>query len=389
MNPRKRTILRTILFCLCLAASPAKSQWIGDPEIEAKLQKGIDYIYNISFDSARAQFKQVVKLKPDHPAGYFFLATVEWWSILIDINNTSRDDRFYSMLDRVVDICDRRLDKDEHDVSALFFKGGALGFQGRLHGNREDWVKAANAGRQALPIVREAYKLAPENNDILLGIGIYNYYADIVPDKYPFVKPFMVFFPKGDKKKGIEQLRKASEKATYANVEATYFLLQLLQNYEGRYEEALALALKLHNRYPRNPVFDKYVGRCYIAMNQTANAEQTFNDILQKVKNHQAGYADLIEREAHYYLGFNDFNNAKYDEALRHLYRCDELSRTLEKDEQTGFMVLANLRIGMVYDMQMKRQLAIDQYNKVLKMDDFQNAHEQAQRYLKIPFGKS
>ena len=374
---------------LFVIAPLCRAQWIGDAEIEEHIHKGIDDIYNISFDSARAEFRQVIKLKPEHPAGHFFLATVEWWNILIDINNTSRDDKFFSMLDKVIDLCDKRLDEDDHDVAALFFKGGALGFQGRLHGNREDWVKAANAGRQALPIVQDAHKLAPDNFDILLGIGIYNYYADIVPEKYPFVKPFMIFFPKGDKKKGIEQLRKASERATYANVEATYFLLQLFQNYEGRSPEALALALNLHNRYPRNPVFHKYVGRCYTATGQWSDAESTFLEILQRVKEHRTGYGDLMEREAQYYLGIAAFNDRRYDDALKYLYRCDELSRVLERDEQTGFMVLTNLRIGMIYDLQSKRQLAIEQYNKVLKLDDFQDSHDQAKRYLKTPFGKS
>lgn len=384
-----KRVQRSVITLVLTASAMCEAQWIGEPEIESHLRKGIEYIYNLSFDSARAEFRDVIKVKPDHPAGYFFLATVEWWNILIDLNNTSRDEHFYSMLDNVVDVCDKRLDKDEDDIAALFFKGGALGFQGRLHGNREDWVKAANAGRQALPIVQDAYKLAPENYDILLGIGIYNYYADVVPEKYPFVKPLMIFFPKGDKKKGIEQVRKASERATYANVEATYFLLQLLQNYEGRYAEALALALRLHERFPRNPVFHKYVGRCYTATNQWPDAEKTFTEILGLVRERRLGYADLLEREAHYYLGLNDFNQGRYDAALQHLYRCDDLSRILEKDEQTGFMVLTNLRMGMIYDIQSRRQLAVEQYHKVLKMDDFQNAHAQAAKYLKNPFVKS
>jgi hypothetical protein len=49
-------------------------------------------------------------------------------------------------------------------------------------------------------------------------------------------------------------------------------------------------------------------------------------------------------------------------------------------------MVLANLKIGMLYDLQAKRALAVEQYNKVLKMNDFQKAHDQARMYLKSPF---
>ena len=79
-------------------------------------------------------------------------------------------------------------------------------------------------------------------------------------------------------------------------------------------------------------------------------------------------------------------NNGKTDEALSSFYRVDELSRSIDHGEQSGFMSMANLRIGMIYDVQKKRDLAILQYKKVLDMKDFQDAHDQAERYLKIPY---
>ncbi|MBI1802894.1 MAG: tetratricopeptide repeat protein [Ignavibacteriae bacterium] len=365
------------------------SQWVGDPESEAHTRKGIDDVYDLKFDGARAEFKQIVNKQPDHPAGYFFLAMVDWWRIITDFDNTSYDERFLSELDHVIDLCDQRLDKNENDVAALFFKGGALGFRGRLHGNREDWVKAANDGRSAMPIVQKAYKLAPENKDILLGIGIYNYYAEIIPDKYSWVKPFMIFFPKGDKAKGIKQLHEASEHAAYANVEATYFLLQLLQNYEERYSEALPIAQKLYARYPNNVIFHKYVGRCLSAVGRWNDMHDTYGDIQHMVEQKKTGYDAYTEREAHYYLGLYEMNGTHYDAALSHFYRADELSRTLDHKEQSGFMVMTNLKIGMIYDMQQRRDLASMQYNKVLKMNDYQGAHNEAERYLKTPFAKN
>ena len=313
---------------------------------------------------------------------------VEWWKIIADIDNTSNDERFLSLLEKVIDICDKRLEENEDDLTALFFKGGAVGFRGRLHGNRQDWLNAANDGRIALPIVQQASKLDAKNYDILLGTGIYNYYAEAVPEKYPLVKPLMVFFPKGDRQKGIAQLRLASEKASYANIEATYFLIQLLYNFEKKYAEALPLALKLHQKYPNNFIFHKYVGRCHVALGNWNEMKPIFQNILQRVQEKQFGYGDLIERETQYYLGLYDMNFKNYDSALQHLYRCDELSRTLDKDDPTGFMTMANMKIGMIYDLQIKRDLAILQYKKVMKMDDYQDTHAQAEQYLKTPYSK-
>ena len=49
-------------------------------------------------------------------------------------------------------------------------------------------------------------------------------------------------------------------------------------------------------------------------------------------------------------------------------------------------MVMANLRIGFIYDIQMKRDLAVQQYNKVLAMKKFENSYEQAEQYLKVRY---
>jgi hypothetical protein len=386
---------RAAALAFILALSPLAgggtllAQWIGDPASEALTRAGIDHIYNLEFDSARTEFGKVIAAHPDHPAGHFFLAAVEWWRIMADIENTAYDDNFIGMLDRVIEVCDRRLEKDEKDIAALFFKGGALGFQGRLYGNREDWIQAANKGRSALPIVQETYRLAPENEDVLFGIGIYNYYAASIPEMYPFVKPLMLFFPEGDKAKGLDQLRHASKKAKYADTEAAYFLLQILYNFEKQNAEAGLLAADLHAKYPNNPLFHRYAGRTAAALGQWEIAQATFGEILERSRSGKLGYGPVVEREARYYLGVAGMQRGALDSALAHFYRCDELSRTIDAEKWTGFMTLANLKIGMIFDLQGKRDLAIKQYEKVLDMKDYQSAHDQAKRFKNAPYGKS
>jgi len=52
-------------------------------------------------------------------------------------------------------------------------------------------------------------------------------------------------------------------------------------------------------------------------------------------------------------------------------------------------MVYTNLKIGMIYDLQGKRDLAIMQYKKVLKMKNYQDSRKQAERYIKTPYKNS
>jgi tetratricopeptide (TPR) repeat protein len=360
----------------------------GGEEVEAIAQRGIERVYNLEFESAEEEFQTLVRMNPRDPAGYFFLAMVDWWRILIDLENESRDERFHSELDRVIELCDSLLDADEKNVDAAFFKGGALGFQGRLQFHRNDYLGAANAGRRALPLVETAYALAPSNADILLGTGIYNYYAEVIPNEYPWVKPLLLFIPAGDKKKGMEQLAIAAQKGRYASVEATYFLLQIEYFYERRYDRVLEIATSLNRRFPRNMLFHSYLGRAYASLANWGETERVFTQIASRAASGMRGYTARVEREAEYYRGWAQMMSGRFDEALARLYRCDELSRTLDRQEPSGFMVVANLKVGNIYDLQGKRELAVAQYNKVLGMKEYKDSASQARRFIAVPYSR-
>ncbi len=383
-------MMRFLLVVLLTWMSVARSsgQTLPGPDFDAQVRKGIEYVYNLEFEQAENVFRELIRARPRHPAGHFFLAMVTWWRILIDIEDEQYDEQFYNALDGVVDLCDELLDENENDVTALFFKGGAIGFKGRLKAHRSSWFDAANAGRKALPIVREASALDPNNHDILLGTGIYNYYAEVIPKEYPFVKPLMLFVPPGDKLKGIQQITAAAEKGKYASIESTYFLMQIYYQYEKDYPKALALAEQLHKRFPNNMLFHKYLGRCYVVSGNWEKVKEVFGDIAARCKKRQRGYGPLVEREAEYYLGMYELSIGAHESALKHFFRCDELSRTLDKDGPSGFMVLANLKIGNIFDVLAKRELALAQYRKVLKMQEFKDSHTQAEQYIKNPYAR-
>lgn len=386
---RLRGVLVIIVPAIFLLASVASSQWLEDSLIDRRVQHGIDCLYNFDFENAGKEFDEVIRLRPDHPVGYFFKAMIQWERILCNFDDESQDDKLYDMLDGVVNMCEKRLDKDPNDVAALFFKGGAVGFRGRLRANRGKWLGAANDGLVALPLVRKAHELDPENYDVLLGIGIYNYYASVIPDRYPIVKPVMIFFPSGDRKLGLEQLRLASLHAKYARVEATYFLMQNYFLYEKNYAGALELARKLYEKYPDNSLFHRYYGRCLVSTGRLGEANEIFVEIQKRCAGHRLGYDSYDAREALYYRGRFEFTAKRYDAALENLYKCDEISRGLDKDGASGFMSMANLLIGMIYDVQGKRQYAVEQYKKVLDMKEFENSRVEAKKYLQKPYSRN
>lgn len=370
-------ILLTLIFTLSLSAQSAR--------FDSLVTSGIEQIYNLKFNQAEKTFLLVQKDFPKNPAGKFFFAMIDWWRIMMDFEVEKYDDQFYDKLDDVIDMCDDILDKNPKNIDAVFFKGGALGFRGRLKAVREDWLDAALDGKDALPLVYDAFKIDSTNIDIQFGLGIYNYYAEVIPNKYEFIKPFMYFFPKGNKAKGIKQLENTAQNGKYAKYEAQYFLMTLYFSFEENSTLALKYAQKLFNKFPDNPAFEKYIGRIYVKQNNYKKASEIFSKMVEKHKHNKFGYNERILREAYYYIGYYNYQNKNDKEAIKYFRECERLS--IEFDEgDTGFLVNSTLYLGMLYDRIGERSKALKKYDEVLDLDEFRNSHERAEKYIAKPF---
>ncbi len=386
--------LEKILPCLLLLfwLSPVSAQIerrTVPPELvtvySKQIDEGIELIYNLEFDKADKIFTEIVNKDAKSPVGHFFIGMTLWWRMMLDMDNTDYDDRFSDLMEKVIDVCDERLERNSQDVEALFFKCGALGFRGRLRANRESWLKAASDGKDALPLVNTLRKIDKENYDVLFGLGLYNYYAEVIPEKIPAVKPLALLFPKGDKKKGIAQLEMSAEKSRYARTESLYFLLQIYYSYERDFLKALQYAKQLREKYPKNSVFYAYLGRAYAASGFWKDAETIYRDILKKYQSGDKTYNERFAREAHFHIGVSLMNDKKIAEAHEHFKHAEEICKKVDK-EPSAYHALTMLRIGMIYDLQGNHATAVAHYKKVLQMKDYQNSHQLAKTYIDHPY---
>jgi tetratricopeptide (TPR) repeat protein len=391
----KKNLIRSILFIgisvllFTMNNNKLLSQWaIMNTEADSIIRKGTYHIYNVQFDSASRCFHEVMKLYPNNPAGYFLDGMVEWWKISMYRNTEKYDAKFLEKMQKVIDLCDLLIDTNQADIGALFFKGGALGYRGRFYALREDWLNAAGDGKAGFDILIRCLKLAPGNHDIMLGTGIYNYFAEAIPEMYPLIQPLLVFLPRGDKKLGIMQLEAASRNARYAATEAKVVLLQVYYSFEKNYYPALKISQELTQDYPMNPYFHRYLGRCYVVNGMYDMMDTTWREILMRCINKQTGYDYMTAREALYYVGVSLMKKNQLDMSLKYFYKADEACRNLDKQGPSGFMVQTNVQIGKIYDLQGKRDLAIKQYKKVLSWKDNQNSHKESSQYLDKPYKK-
>jgi len=356
---------------------------------DSLITTGIDQIYSIKFKLSESTFQTLKNNFPSDLSSTFFLTMIDWWRILLNTTNEKYDDGFLIKLNNIIEKCDSILDKEPNNVDVLFFKGGAIGFRGRLRALRHSWLKAADDGRLALPIIQKVTSLDPNNYDAIFGLGIYNYYASILPDKYPILKPFMLFMPSTDKDEGIRQVKLTAEKGKYAKYEANYFLMLIYFLDENKPFESYKYASLLAKKFPDNPVFEKWKGRIASKVGNSLTASEIFKNVLLKGQNKMMGYDDDITiREALYYIADQYWRTNKIDSSKILFEKCVDYSKKIDSDKGEGFYVNALIYLGMIQDVKNNRKAAIEYYKKVLDMDNYKQSHELAEKYLETPFKK-
>jgi tetratricopeptide (TPR) repeat protein len=347
------------------------------------MTKGIDYVYRMQFDSSGTIFTQIINRDPKDPTGYFLVSMAEWWKIYINKADEGHDEAYRTAVDKCLKVCDERLDENENNDWALFLKGGIIGYRGFLNGLRDNWLAAVDDGREGLSLLKRCLELNPANKDALLGIGLYNYAVDYVTERYPFLKTLLFFFPSGNKQEGFAQLKDCIQNARFARTEATVVLCYIYLSYEKNYYEAEKYADTLYKQYPENPAAERFLANSYTGLGKWNESIVLWNDILANINSTKSGYAGntYLKRESQYYLGLCYQRIGYLDESLRYYNDALNLSREIDKDNQTPQQVFSALGLGMVNDLKGNHSEAVKFYDMVLDMKDINDSHEYAKKY--------
>ncbi len=343
------------------------------------MRSGIEFVYNFEFDSAAASFTNLREKYPEHPAGNFMHSMVLYWRITAYPETTVWDDDFLASVDSTLKVCNALLHKNPVDLTGLFFKGGILGYRGRFLVKRKQFVDAAADGKTALDIVMKCKKMAPSNPDIMLGSGVYMYFADVIPETHPMLKPVMWFMPPGDRERGLLELHHAADYARYAAVEAQVTLLQVYYQFEENYKMAQSTARKLLDSFPMNPYFHRYYARCLVRRGFWTEMEQEWRSALLRCMERKTGYDNTTAREAMYYIGLALKRKSEYKTAVRYFVKCEEFSQRLDRDEPTGFRILAMLRRAECLFELKQYEASLEAVELVLDWDEYQDSHDKAE----------
>jgi len=310
------------------------SGWLlVNKDIQVELGGAVQNLYNFKFDKAEKQFRSLRRRYPQHPMAYFLLGLSTWWKMMpSNVTDTRYDKLFLAYVDTAETKALALYQADHRNYEACFFLAGAYGFEARLHAERHNWRKATIASRQALNYLAKSKEANDLSAEFLFGQGLFNYYAVWIAEEYPWLRPVLFFFPKGDRVRGIVQLRQVGKTAFYTGPEANFFLIGILSSTrENQPKGALYLAQQLAEQYPDNSCFQLDYAKLCFQLGKLEESEATCRTMLDKYATGQVGYEAYASRAAAYIMGY--LMQYKY----RNLAKAkDYYQRCMAYSEQAG-----------------------------------------------------
>jgi len=360
---------------------------INDPSIQIEATQALNDLYNFKFEKAEQQFRWFKQKYAWHPLPYFLLGLSEWWKIMPNTRDTSHDDRFLSYMDSTIRVAENLHKKSpEYRTEAAFFLSAAYGFKGRLYADeeRKNWRKAAGAGKTALNYLDESKEKQDLSVELLFGDALYNYFSVWVPENYPALKPLLIFFKRGDKQLGLDQLTEVSYNAFYTRTEAMVWLMRILNSYENKQTRAFQISEYLHQTYPDNPYFHRYYARMlYTRGGFTEDLETVCKEIIHRIDSGVVGYEATSGRYAAFYLGQLYERRQQLDEAKTYYEMVVKYAEEIGATD-TGYYLFALISLGEISQRNGDKEEAKRYFAEVKKKSNRKDeAWKDAKRRLK------
>ena len=221
-----------------------------DPGIHSALE----LVYQGHVDTALARLRAAASARPGDPMAAYALALALCWKVEQRAETEELDGELQAAAMDAVARADALLQRDPADVDALFARGAAQGALSRYHLfrlHRGDAARSAVRMREDLTRVRA---LDPRHRDARFGLGLYDYYADVLPRAAKVIR-FLARMPGGDRRRGLASIDEAANRSELHRTEARVQLYEIYAFYEDRPGLAMDQLDDLRQRYPTHPLW--------------------------------------------------------------------------------------------------------------------------------------
>ncbi|MDR2734629.1 MAG: hypothetical protein LBC99_08360 [Spirochaetota bacterium] len=372
--------MKTLLYILpligiLLTATEAFPAGIEMPgEETATIRRGIEYLYNLEYEAALTNFASLLPKWQDHPAPWFFTGMV-WW---IRWSQEDEMKRSGDLLIRNIEVAINKsralLARNPKDAAGIFYLAGGLGFSGRHALGENNLPRAITTGWEAFQLLQKNTNAFQDDVDVLLGHGIFNFYAGRLPANMRSLAKFLGV--QGDWRLGLEQLQQVASNGVFANTEAEV-TLSYIYTYDLRDGSTGARYSKnLMDRYPRNPEFRFQYAENLISSGQHDKAKEIAKEGIALAENNT--YTNIPRFRLYCILGKASAAERNHEETARWL----TLAVNSPIKTSGNYLAWAHVRRGDAYIALGNRRAAEADYKRGLELDGSGSAGTSAEQRL-------
>ncbi|MFO7657277.1 MAG: hypothetical protein R6W78_09435 [Bacteroidales bacterium] len=255
MMVKHAKLLSLCIFIFWLQKIELKGQILHDPETFARIEKGVENIYNCRFNEAKADYRFIKSKYPNHAVPNLFKALVIYWEFYPLIPGSEEGRQFIYNLELCLQQAEKVLKKNENDAENVLAGLGALGLMLLYYADNGQTRNVISLAAPTYQYVMKSFNFTKEYPDFYFITGLYNYYREAYPEAKPIYKPVVLFFPHGDKPLGLKQLKIAADSAIFLKAEAISFLSGIYLSFEKNPQYASFYSKKLTLKFPGNIKF--------------------------------------------------------------------------------------------------------------------------------------
>ena len=347
----------------------------------AELMRAYDLAYNLDHEEAIAVLQEVIAERPNDPAGYRGVAALTWLrmlflrgAVLVDAQMTSRvkpsgkvpeppadmADVFHTHIDRAIELSEQAVDNAKDDPDAHYQLGASVALLASYKASIEgDGLKALRDAKRAYQAHQRVLELDPSRQDANLTLGMYRYLVSLLP-RAARMMAYLVGFD-GGREEAVKLIEAAAAYPGETEAEAK-FALVLLYNRERQFNKAQRVLYDLKRRYPRNRLVWLEAGSTWLRDERAHMADRDL----------ALGFQKLQTDKRTRMQGEDEIWMLKRGAARVSLRRLEEARRDLAvaqtSSDQAWVRGRAHVELGKVADLEGKRELARQEYDRGRKL---------------------
>ncbi len=343
------------------------SQVLKDTATFNLIRRGVGYIYNLEFEKANAVYEKLKADYPDHPLPLLFRGMTTYWKHFPLIPSSPEIPSFEEDLFTCIDLCEKKR-ATSAEAEYLLADLGARGLLLLYYADNDLSMNVFSIASKTYQLVMKAFDYTHSYADFYFFTGLYQYYREAYPESHPVYKPFAILFPRGDKAKGLKELKVAARHSLFMKAEANTFLTGINISFENNYPAAMSFSKTLFDQYPHNNQFLSAYVKNLLLIKQYDEAER----ILEKHKNTESHYFRFQKNIFKGILYEKKYHNNKAAEAY---YSASIKQASSIGDFANEYLAYAYFGLSRIMKEKDEIKLSKSYYKKAMDLAAFKNVN--------------